>query len=180
MIGLPLRRRMDRKEIEAGMADVNDDPEKDHAGVPLPPPVIFVGIFALALIVDWAADGPSFALPFLPRLIAAAILLFIGLASMIIAGAQFNAQKTNIPPWKPATVLVTTGIYRYSRNPMYLGMAVIYAALSLFADSVVSLLCLPAVLVILFFVAIKREEHYLEVKFGQDYRDYKARARRWL
>lgn len=162
------------------MTEPNNDTEQDHAGVTIPPPVIFVGMLALALGIDWVVAGPSFGLPFQPRMIGAGILLAAGLALLLIAGGKFSAEKTNIPPWKPATVLVTSGIYKYTRNPMYLGMALVYAALSLFADSVITLICLPIVLVLLYNIAIKREEHYLEVKFGQQYRDYKKAVRRWI
>lgn len=162
------------------MTEPTNDREPDHAGVPIPPPIVFVGTLALALGIDWALTGPSFGLPFLPRLIVAAIMLIAGLALLLVAAGKFSAEKTNIPPWKPTTVLVTSGIYRYTRNPMYLGMALAYMALSLFADSVIALLLLPIVLIILYYVAIRREEHYLEVKFGQPYRDYKKAVRRWL
>ena len=102
-----------------------------------------------------------------------------GLALPLAGGTRFMASKTNIHPWKPATTIVTSGIFRYTRNPMYLGMALIYAALSLFADSLIALAGLPVALVLMHYGVIAREERYLEEKFGEPYRQYTRKVRRW-
>jgi len=110
---------------------------------------------------------------------AATPLLIAGLSLIFIAGGSFSTAKTNIQPWKPSIAIVSTGIYRYTRNPMYLGMALVYAALSLFADSLIALAGLLVVLAIMQYGVIAREERYLEAKFGQSYREYKGRVGRW-
>jgi protein-S-isoprenylcysteine O-methyltransferase Ste14 len=81
---------------------------------------------------------------------------------------------------RPTTALVTSGPYRLTRNPMYLGMAFLYAGLALSFGVTWSLAFLPLVLLAVDRLAILREEHYLEAKFGEEYRRYKARVRRWL
>ena len=87
---------------------------------------------------------------------------------------------TAIPPWEPSTALVTTGVYGLSRNPIYLGMILIYVGIAfVFAASWAFLLLLP-VLVALQIEVIRREETYLERRFGEAYRHYRQEVRRWL
>jgi protein-S-isoprenylcysteine O-methyltransferase Ste14 len=158
--------------------------EKDHADVRVPPPLIYIGMLALALGLDLAVDGPrltaTVGLPESSRYIAGFALFVIGLALPISAVTLFRSAGTEVRPWKPSTALVTTGIYRFTRNPMYLGMAFVYAGLSVLADSAIALIALAPLLVIVTYAVIKREEHYLEVTFGEPYRVYKRKVRRWI
>jgi protein-S-isoprenylcysteine O-methyltransferase Ste14 len=161
------------------MANTTEAGQRDIPGVIARPPLIYLGVLALAIALDWALTGPGLGLPYELRIAAGTILLIAGLCLIVAAATLFNAAKTNIQTGKPTTAIVTTGIYRYTRNPIYLGMALIYTALSLFADSFIGLAGLPVALVIVHYGVIAREERYLEVKFGQPYRDYKARVGRW-
>ena len=83
-------------------------------------------------------------------------------------------------PYSGSTALVTSGPYRLSRNPGYLGMALAFAGISLMTSAVWSLASLVPTLALIEFGVIRREERYLERTFGAEYRDYKARTRRWL
>ncbi|TJW95650.1 MAG: isoprenylcysteine carboxylmethyltransferase family protein [Mesorhizobium sp.] len=76
--------------------------------------------------------------------------------------------------------MVTSGVYRVTRNPMYVGMAPVYAALALALGSLIALILLPAAVLVIHRRVILREEQYLEGKFGSEYRAYKVRVRRWL
>ena len=87
---------------------------------------------------------------------------------------------TNINPLQPATSLVTTGPFRFSRNPLYLSLTLLFAGLSLILNSLWGLIALAPVLAILHFGVILREERYLEAKFGESYRQYRTQVRRWL
>lgn len=80
----------------------------------------------------------------------------------------------------PATAVVADGVYSFTRNPMYLGMALIYAGIAIAADSLLTLILLISVLVVIRYAVIAKEERYMEAKFGAAYRDYKARVRRWI
>jgi protein-S-isoprenylcysteine O-methyltransferase Ste14 len=151
-----------------------------HAGVTLPPPLIYLGVLCLALALDWLIAGPGFGMPPLPRLLLGGILVLVGLALVLSAGYRFHIAGTPAPPWKPVTAFVTNGIYRYTRNPMYLGMAIVYAGLAVCADSVIALVALVAVIVIIRYQVIGREERYMEAKFGEEYRMFKRQVRRWL
>ena len=161
------------------MAHTDTSLRPDNAGVIAPPPLIFIGVLAIALAIDWLVAGPSLGMSYGLRMLTATILLIPAGVLLFAAGAGFSSAKTNIPPWKPSTALVTSGIYGYTRNPMYLGMALAYAALSVFADSVVALAGLPVALAVMHYGVIAREERYLEEKFGESYREYRRRVRRW-
>ena len=80
----------------------------------------------------------------------------------------------------PSTTVVTTGLYRLSRNPIYLGLAALYLGLAFAANSGWAVILLLPILAVMRYGVIAREERYLEAKFGDDYRAYKARVRRWL
>lgn len=93
---------------------------------------------------------------------------------------RFRDASTSIVPVRPSTALVTSGPYQLTRNPMYVGMAFLYAGLALLLGVIWALALLPAVLLAVDRIAIAREESYLEAKFGAEYRAYRDRVRRWL
>ena len=152
----------------------------DVPGVIAPPPFIFLAF----LLAGWGLDEwlATPALPVEPTLRKglAVVLIVGGLALEMWAGGLFRKAGTNVVPYQPSTALVTDGPYRFSRNPMYVGFAITYLGLALGLDSPISLgLLLPCVVVVTWGV-ILREERYLEARFGQAYRDYRGRVRRWL
>ena len=165
------------------MSEPAPELEKGNAGVRVPPPIIYFGFFIAALAVDVAFAGPSFAsigLSDNARIGLGVVLFLVGMAVGATGISRFRSAGTEVRPWMPSTVLVTSGVYRFTRNPMYLGMALAYAGLSFLADSVIALVCLLPLLVIVTYAVIKREEHYLEVTFGEPYRAYKLQVRRWV
>ena len=155
--------------------------EQDTAGVVLPPPLVYLGGIALGLAFDWLLD-----LPPLPERDAAGgfwLGVAIGVCGLLLvlwAGGHFVRAGTPLPPHRPTSALVSEGPYRRSRNPIYLGMALIYIGVVCATASTGVLLLFPAVIAVMEFGVIRREERYLEGKFGDSYRAYKARVRRWL
>jgi protein-S-isoprenylcysteine O-methyltransferase Ste14 len=151
---------------------------KDVAGVIAPPPLVFLGGLLLGLALERFVWATSFGAA--PLILPAAACTALGVFLIAAALTRFRKAGTPARPWEPSTALVETGIYRFTRNPMYLGMSFIYAALALAADSPLTLaLLIPTVLVIQFGV-IAREEAYMERTFGDAYRAYKTRVRRWM
>jgi len=151
----------------------------DTAQVIVLPPLLFLGTIALAALLEAVVPFP---LPLSPGVAygLGALLVLGGLALLLLGARRFSAAGTNIPPTLPTTALVVTGPYRWSRNPLYLAMLLIYAGLGIAAlSSWALLLTVPLVLVLNYGVII-REEAYLERKFGGDYRAYRARVRRWI
>jgi protein-S-isoprenylcysteine O-methyltransferase Ste14 len=152
--------------------------EPDRSGVKVPPPLIFVAGFLAGVAVEVVIPiaALSLALALTAALIGAAIWLALDGWAML----RFQRARTSIVPMRPTTALVTSGPYRVSRNPMYLGMAVLYVALALSLGVIWALVFLPVVILAVDRLAIAREEPYLERKFGDEYREYKRRVRRWL
>ena len=124
--------------------------DQDHAGVRIPPPKLFLAGLALGFLLEWLWPLGWFAgLPTLPRLGLGAVLTLAGVALMASAMGLFKKAGTAIPPWEPTTALVTTGVYRFSRNPIYLSVVLFYVGLSLLFAWGWALLLLVPVLVIL-------------------------------
>lgn len=153
---------------------------QDNAGVRVPPPLIYLGVLLLAFGLDRLTLQSTLALPQALRLGGAALLLIGGAGLLVAAAGLFRRAGTRLEPWKPTTAIVSDGIYRFSRNPMYLGMALLYAGLALLLDSALALLALVLVLVVIDRAVIAREERYLTARFGEGYTAYRARVRRWL
>jgi protein-S-isoprenylcysteine O-methyltransferase Ste14 len=107
-------------------------------------------------------------------------LILLGFALAFIAIAQFHRAGTNGPTTQASSALVTHGIYRHSRNPIYIGLTAIYLGIALAIGSVWSLAFLVPVLAVMEFGVIRREERYLTDKFGDAYTTYRSKVRRWL
>ena len=153
--------------------------EKDTAGIRVPPPLFYLGGFLIGVALELAfpVDGPA---PWI-RSVGAAL----GLAGFIVFGSRavlaFRRAQTPVIPFKPTTALVTTGWpYSHTRNPMYVGLAFLYAGFAFGFGVIWAFAILPFVLIAIDRLVIAREEPYLERKFGEPYRDYKGRVRRWL
>jgi protein-S-isoprenylcysteine O-methyltransferase Ste14 len=93
---------------------------------------------------------------------------------------QFKRHGTPVPTDQPTTALVTTGVYGFSRNPLYLALTAIYLGIGLLLPSLLVLALVVPVLILMHYGVVVREEAYLERKFGEPYRAYKKRVRRWL
>ncbi len=153
---------------------------RDHAGIVVPPPLICLGfLFAGWGVGVWVGE-PSLGLTDLTRRAIALGLLVLGLILEGWAAGLFKRARTDVLPWKPSTALVTTGPYRFTRNPIYLGYTITYVGLGVGLDSPMALaFVLPCLIVMERFV-IAREEAYLETRFGSAYRAYLGTVRRWL
>jgi protein-S-isoprenylcysteine O-methyltransferase Ste14 len=150
----------------------------DSAGIPFFPPLIYVAGYLLGVVLEFAistADLPS------PLAIAIGIVgIVVWVALDPAAMRKFRQAGTEVPPTRPTTALVRAGPYRFSRNPMYLGMLILYAALALAFGVLWAMALLPVVFLVLDRLVVPREEAYLERKFGDDYLTYRAQVRRWL
>jgi len=153
-------------------------PSPDTPGVIAPPPLIFAGALAAASGAAYFIGMPR--LPALPARITGGLLLAVGPALAGTAVALMRRSGTHFSPYEPTTAIVETGPYRWTRNPIYLGMALAYAGASLLERSALPLLVLPGVIAVIDRGVIAREERYLEDKFGDRYLAYKLRVRRWL
>ncbi len=156
----------------------DNDEDRHGPGVRLHPPVIFaisilagIGLHrAWPLAMPWEQQGRIYAVCIL------AIVALLALWSLF----EFFRARTDVRPDRPDTALITTGPYRFTRNPLYIGLSLVQLSVACWLNNLWVLLLLPLSIVIITQYAIAREERYLEKLFGQDYLDYKARVRRWL
>jgi protein-S-isoprenylcysteine O-methyltransferase Ste14 len=145
------------------------------------PPLLYLACLLLGIVLDRVRPLP-FILPeaAVIRWTVGGGLIVVGLAIMAAGIRNFSRADTPVPSNQPVRALVTTGIHAWSRNPIYVGMFLLYAGIGVASLSPwVLVLALP-LLVVLHYVVVAREEAYLERRFGDSYRDYKARVRRWL
>jgi len=154
-------------------------PTNDRTGVVVPPPLLFIGPFLIGWLIDRSVDfqlfeNPRWGLVLGPLLVAAGIA---------VAGAgvwQFRRARTTVLPFGGTSRIVEAGVYRWTRNPMYLGMSLAYAGVACLINSAWCLALLPLSIVLVQLLVIRREERYLANKFGADYGGYCSRVRRWL
>ena len=154
---------------------------RDSAGVIAPPPLIALAAVVLGLALDWLL--PAYLLTVLlswpERIAIAVVLIGAGAALAIPAMRGFRSAGTHVEPWKPSSALVTDGIFGWLRNPMYVGLAFLVSGLGIALASDWTLVMIVPALLMLHFGVVKREERYLEAKFGDAYRQYKARVPRY-
>jgi protein-S-isoprenylcysteine O-methyltransferase Ste14 len=151
----------------------------DTAGVAVRPPVLWMVLFLIGFGLDWLSP-----LPFLPTdaplpWIGGAVFA-AGLALAVASFRNFIRAGTNVPTNRPTTAIVTSGPYRITRNPIYIGMLLGQAGLAIGFNSLWILATLIPQFLILNYGVVAREEAYLQRKFGAAYLDYKSRVRRWL
>lgn len=151
---------------------------EETAGVRVPPPFIYLGGFLLGWIMQWMAALPALDPPI--DAVLGVVLILIGGALAFPSAVLFFRAGTNLAPHQPTTALVFDGPYRFTRNPIYVGFALIYAGAAIWSGTTWSLLVLPFVLAVISRSVIAREERYLEAKFGEEYLSYKRRVRRWV
>ena len=154
--------------------------ERDGAAVRFPPPFVYLGavvvggllhVFVFALPVD---------LPLALRMGLGVATALFGVALVAAAIGLFRRTGQDPKPWESTPEIISTGIYRFTRNPMYVGMALLQASIGITWGNGWILALVPVVLVTIYTIAIRHEEAYLERKFGSTYLDYKHSVRRWL
>jgi protein-S-isoprenylcysteine O-methyltransferase Ste14 len=152
--------------------------EQDKAGVVAPPPLIYLGALLFGLLLS-----RRFPMRFLPRTMARALgWPLLGGGVLLLGWFERAMRQADTPsnPYKPVERIATEGPFRYSRNPGYLAMTMIYAGIASLANALWAVLLLPVALVVIQRGVIEREERYLEGKFGEEYVSYKAQVRRWI
>ena len=152
--------------------------ERDNPGIRVPPPLIYVGPLILGLMLDRRRH-----VPFLPCGVARGLgWVLLGSGAVLNGWFLRTIRKTDVPirTDKPVPRLTTEGPFRYSRNPSYLALAMIYAGIASLRNSLWAMLLLAPVVMLMQREVIGREERYLERTFGEEYLAYKGKVRRWV
>ncbi len=157
-----------------------DDDGKDGAAVRIPPPLVYLGAVIVGVLVH------AFVVP-LPIELALGLRITVGVAatvpSLVLMGLAiglFRRTGQDPKPWVTTPEIISTGVYRITRNPMYVGMALLQIAIGVGLGNWWIIILVPVVLVVVYLTAVRHEEAYLERKFGTAYTDYKKSVRRWL
>jgi protein-S-isoprenylcysteine O-methyltransferase Ste14 len=154
-------------------------PEPDVANLGLVrPPLVYLGAIAVGLAIRalWPAHlvPPALGTP------VGVILTLVAFALFLSAVRSFRAAGTPIPGNRPVTTIVRSGAYRFSRNPIYLAFSLFQLGIAIWVNSVWLLATLVGAVALMHYFVIRREEEYLERRFGAQYLDYRASVRRWL
>lgn len=155
-----------------------NSPHKDNAGVIMFPPLLYLLILAAGI-----AGSKLYQLPILPQTVALplGILMVLIFIFLLFSAARIFAQNnTTVNPGGITTTIVSNGIYRYTRNPMYIAFTFFYCGVAIITQSWLCFILLLPLLVLVQKGIIEREEAYLIKKFGQEYLNYKTQVRRWL
>jgi protein-S-isoprenylcysteine O-methyltransferase Ste14 len=153
----------------------------DHADVAVMPPLLFIGaLIGGALLSYLVPIGPGLGSANGLALTVGFIFVALGFALVTLSFRNFQRAGTSVVPTEPSTALVTTGPYRFTRNPIYIGFILAYFGFAIVLTSMWVLLLLIPVLAILQRGVVLAEEAYLRRKFGDAYRKYQARVPRWL
>jgi len=150
----------------------------DRPGIVAPPPLLYLGALVAAFLLRW-----FWPLPFWGREGAVWVgiaLVLVGLAIGVWGRQTMVRAGTNVDPRRPATAIVTSGPFRFSRNPLYVGLTLIYLGITIALDTAWGFVLVAPLLVVMHQGVVRREERYLERKFGDGYRQYRAAVRRYL
>ena len=162
---------------------MSPDAKPAHPGVRFPPPTLFIGGFGIAWLLEIyfsririvSTRGNTAILEIL-----GVTLWGLGIILMVWGLVTFAMARTAILPMRPASRIVDHGPYRFTRNPMYVGMSLAYIGGAFVLNSVWALIFFPVVIAVLTRLVIAREERYLSSAFGEEYHDYRRRVRRWI
>jgi protein-S-isoprenylcysteine O-methyltransferase Ste14 len=150
----------------------------DHAQVMVPPPLVFLGYLIGAMILNWIVPFPA-PWTFILRLLGGLIVI-AGILLVVSAFSQMRKAHTSPDAHQPVTAFVTTGPYRFTRNPINLGFFLIYLGFTLLAGTLWGLITSPFLIWTITQAVIHAEEIYLDEKFGEQYKQYRSQVRQWI
>lgn len=155
--------------------------DTDNAGVKIFPPAVYLAAVGIGFTIRYFWPVGIFSESLVhPGYLAGIAVLVLGVLLALSAVGLFVRAKTSVNPTKPATTLVLRGPYLFTRNPMYLSWVVMMVGLAMMEDSFWLLIMVIPAMYVIRRTAIDREERYLSERFGDEYRAYCARVRRWI
>ena len=160
------------------MNNKNESEDTKGAAVKFPPPLVFLicllGGFGINAI--WPVGLIESAI----MSYAGGTLVLLALIVLALLGFKFRQERVSIEPWKPTSKIMSTGLYAYSRNPIYLVFCIMVVGIGVTLNSFWIFISFVPAAFIVYHTAIAKEEKYLEQKFSEEYREYKSKVRRWL
>ena len=152
--------------------------DSETPGILVPPPFIYLAFFLIGLAIDFVSPAPFLSASI--QYAAGIVLILLGGLIAILSVTEFRKAKTAFDVRKSANALVTSGPFRYSRNPGYVALTAAYVGVALMVDSVWILVMVLPALAVMQGAVILREERHLERRFGDAYQRYRGTVRRWI
>lgn len=156
------------------------DKKKDNPGIVIPPPIIYLAVFAAGIFLQRIIPISKSFFKTRGSGIIGIVLIAISMVFGLAALERFFKTRNTVITVKPATSLQTGGIYSVTRNPMYVGVLFLYTGLTFLIGNWWNIILLPFLIWIIQGYVIHREEKYLMRRFGDDYKKYKTKVRRWI
>ncbi len=157
---------------------MSNQTNQDKAGVLIFPPLLYLLVLSTGIIVSYFF--PQHFINFSIAMPMGIIFTITGITTLILAATLFRKNKNPVNPSGSTQLIICSGIYKYTRNPMYLSLTLIFTGISIITNSWFSFVLLLPLLLICQKGIIEREEKYLTRKFGDEYLKYKAKVRRWI
>jgi len=156
------------------------DNNNDTSGpsVKFPPPLVFIFMMLAGAGIHYISPIHLGVIQ-LSKYFGLGVIL-LGIFIIVLAAKTFKRAKTNIEPWKPTTTIVSSGIFAYSRNPIYIAFCLVTIGIGIFFNSLWIIISFLPSAIIIYYMVIKKEEAYLEEKFDEEYKNYKEKVRRWI
>ena len=153
---------------------------KQTPGVIAPPPIIVIGVVAFGYGLGRLWPFELTGLDPTVRVCVGGGLFIMATVLAVSALAVMRSAGTPPEPWKPTIHIVSSGPFKYTRNPIYVAMLLVFTGIGMFMGSAWLLLCIPVLFLLLHFGVVVREEAYLTGRFGEEYLAYMRRVRRWF
>jgi protein-S-isoprenylcysteine O-methyltransferase Ste14 len=153
---------------------------KDHPAIIAPPPLLALACIAAGFIAARFKPLPFFPGPHSVRVAISVVLFVVPVVIVFIARQELIKHKEHPNPYKPTGAIVSSGIYRFSRNPIYVAFLIVVLATAVAANNAWLLIAIVMLFVLLQFGVVRAEERYLSGKFGAEYDAYRKTTRRWF
>jgi len=154
--------------------------KKDNPGIFIPPPLIYAAIFFLSILMQKIIPINNSFFDSRNATIAGIVLIVIALLFILPALIKFVQSKNTLVTIKSATSLQTKGIYSLTRNPMYMGLLILYSGIAMLEGNWWTFIFIPLIIIIVQSYVIRGEENYLQRAFGEEYNAYRKKVRRWI
>lgn len=154
--------------------------QKNHPGVYLPPPLVYVAFFFLSIFIQKNIPINANWQNTIQANVIGWILIIISGLFIVSALQLFITSRNTLITIRPAKSLQTNGIYSITRNPMYLGLLLLYSGIATFRGNWWTFILIPLLILVLQSYVIRKEELYLNRAFGEEYESYRKRVRRWI
>ncbi len=148
--------------------------------VHFPPPLVFLILLLLGIVLHYATRPLTISVDRSLRIAICMLVIALGIGLFASALILFRRTRQHPRPWSPTPEVISNGPYRFTRNPMYVAMTLFVLGFGIALNNVWILLSAPVSLMVVHFIAVLPEERYLAEKFGETYRSYVARVRRYL